>query len=85
MITPNLEWPHNSEITAQTTAENYILIPKSLLVGEVLYLKHVFVSWAAMILTSVLLPLLCCRPLYVHACQPHSQTLGGLPRAWVQG
>ena len=42
MITPNLEWPHNSEITAdtsQTTVENYILIPKSLSVGEVAVLE----------------------------------------------
>ena len=41
MITPSLEWPHNSEITADTsqTAENYILIPKSLSVGEVAVLE----------------------------------------------
>ena len=44
MNTASLEWPHNSEITvdtSQTTTENYILIPKSILVGEVLYLKRV--------------------------------------------
>ena len=44
MNTPSLEWPHNSEITvdtSQTTTENYILITKSILVGEVLYLKRV--------------------------------------------